>query len=166
MKTRFLFPHRCKAIGWIFFVPSAAMLLIFLLSEFDFQPSFFDAKVLSLFPSEFSLPGVGEPAKFKWAGVVSDNIFNELMCIVCIVSGIFIAFSREKNEDEFIGKLRLESLVWATYVSYAIQLFCVIFFYEMFYCYALMVNIFTLLLVFIVRFNLVLFKLKRQNHEE
>ena len=166
MKTRFLFPHRFKAIGWIFFVPSAIMLLVILFNDFEVNPAFFDAKVLSLFPQHFNAtPGV-TPLPFTWVKIISDNIFSELMCIVCIVSGILLAFSKEKNEDEFIGKLRLESLVWATYATYAILIFFIIFFYDFMFLNMLMVNMFTLLVVFIVRFNFILLKLKRQNHEK
>ena len=168
MKTKFLLPYRLKAIGWIFFVPSAILLLIFLFKESYFRPlSFFDAKVLSLLPNGLSgNSGFVDPPPFKLAEIISQNIFIDLVCIVCIAAGILVAFSKEKNEDEFIGKLRLESLVWATYATYAILIFSIIFFYEFTFLNVLMVNMFTLLAVFIVRFNFTLFKLKRQNHEK
>jgi hypothetical protein len=160
MKTKFLLPYRLKAIGWILFVPSAIFLLIVLFTGLDIKPQFFDAKVLSLLPKGLFASNA------KLAEIIPQNIFIDLVCIVCIAAGILVAFSKEKNEDEFIGKLRLESLVWATYATYAILIFSIIFFYEVAFLTVLMVNMFTLLAVFIVRFNFTLFKLKRQNHEK
>ena len=67
------------------------------------------------------------------------------------------------DEDEFIMKLRLESLVWAVYVNYAILILTILFVYELHFFSILVFNMFTLLIFFAIRFNLLL---KRANTEE
>jgi hypothetical protein len=84
---------------------------------------------------------------------VKNNVFDELIGLLLIAGGLFIAFSKEETEDEFIAKIRLESLVWATYFNYAILMLSVIFVYGMSFFGVLVFNMFTLLLFFIIRFN-------------
>ena len=75
--------------------------------------------------------------------------------------------SKEKIEDEYIAKTRLESLVWATYLNYCILLLALLFVYDMAFFWVMIFNMFTLLLFFIVRFNYLIFKLnKTESHEE
>ena len=80
---------------------------------------------------------------------------------------MFIAFSKEKNEDEFINKIRLDSLVWATYVNYIVLIISTIFVYEFTYLWVMIINMLTTLIFFIIRFNWQLIKLKKaMSHEE
>ncbi|MCB0375018.1 MAG: hypothetical protein KDD04_03770, partial [Sinomicrobium sp.] len=74
---------------------------------------------------------------------------------------------KEKDEDEFIGRIRLESLVWATYVNYGVLLLSFLFVYGLSFFWVMIVNMYTILIFFVVRFNLQLRKLKNSgNHEE
>jgi hypothetical protein len=79
-----------------------------------------------------------------------------------VLVGLFlIAFSKEKIEDEQIVQLRLDSLRWAIYLNYAILLFSLVFTYGGDSNHILMLNIWLPLLFFILRFQWVLFRLKR-----
>ena len=69
-----------------------------------------------------------------------------------------VAFSKEKHEDEFVAKTRLESLVWAIYVNYAILTLCFLFFFNMEFLLVMIFNMFTVLIFFIIRFYYVLYK--------
>ena len=57
-----------------------------------------------------------------------------------------------------VSKIRLESLVWATYVNYACLLFCILFIYGLPFFNIMVYNMFTLLLIFIIRFHWMLFQ--------
>ena len=73
----------------------------------------------------------------------------------------------EKTEDEFISRLRLESLVWATYVNYIILALSIIFIYDEVFFWVMILNMFTILLFFLLRFNWILSRTKKQMaHEE
>ena len=91
-------------------------------------------------------------------GFVKDNISDEILGILFIVGAILVAFSKEKHEDEFIAKIRMESLVWATYINYAILIFCMLFFYNIGFLYVMIFNMFTVLLLFILRFYYLLYR--------
>ncbi|VAW16950.1 hypothetical protein MNBD_BACTEROID05-629 [hydrothermal vent metagenome] len=89
----------------------------------------------------------------KFVGIVNNNILNEILGISMIVGSILVAFSKEKDEDEFISKIRLESLVWATYLNYAILFLAFIFVYDLSFLWVMIFNMFTILIFFIIRFN-------------
>ena len=91
----------------------------------------------------------------------------EIVGILLICGLLFIAFAKEKAEDEFIARLRLESLVWATYVNYIILAISILFIYDMVFFWVLIINMFTILLFFLLRFNWILYKTNKQmEHEE
>jgi hypothetical protein len=79
-----------------------------------------------------------------------------------VLIGLFlVAFSRERVEDEQITQLRLDSLRWAIYLNYAILLFSLIFTNGSESDHILLLNIWLPLLFFILRFQWVLYRLKR-----
>ena len=79
-----------------------------------------------------------------------------------VLVGLFlIAFSKEKIEDEQIVQLRLDSLRWAIYLNYAILLFGLVFTNSGESDHILLLNIWLPLLFFILRFQWVLYRLKR-----
>jgi len=69
-----------------------------------------------------------------------------------LIGLIFIAFSREKIEDEFMMKLRLESLVAVVLISYSLLLLAILFVYGFGFFVALIYNMYTVLIIFIARF--------------
>ena len=152
MKNNFLLPNRFKKIGWIIFVP---VVLIFLFLEISkIEISFLNIRVFALFSNMF-------PDGHKFCTIIKDNFTDEILGILMIVSSIFIAFSKEKYEDEFISKIRLESLVWATYLNYGILVLAMLFVYGFAFFYVMEFNMFTVLIFFIIRFNWVVYKSKK-----
>jgi hypothetical protein len=99
----------------------------------------------------------------KLAGTVNNNILNEIVGVLIILSSIFVAFSKEKEEDEYILKIRLESLVWAVYVNYGILLISLLFIYDFSFLYVMIFNMFTVIIFFIIRFYWQLNKLKNES---
>jgi hypothetical protein len=149
MKTQFLFPNRFKRIGWFILIPSVLAGIVMLTDRLKID--FLEVRVFALY-SKFIFE---DQAVF---GLVKNNIADEILTILCIVGGILVAFSEEKQEDEFIAKTRTESLVWATYVNYAVLIFCTLFFYGIAFWYVIILNLFTMLFFFIIRFYYQLYK--------
>ena len=158
MKINYLFPHQFKRIGiilLILFVP----LGLYVVNE-DFEPEVFDLKVPAVLVDEI----IGERFVF---GMTENNILNEIVGVVLILSFLFVAFSKERQEDELIARIRLESLVWATYVNYAVLLLSMLFVYGLSFLWVMIFNMFTILLFFIIRFNWQIRKLdKSMKYEE
>lgn len=158
MKLNYLFPHRFKRIGTLILIPF--MLLGWYVVNYDIEPEIFDFNVPAIFVDEI----MGEKFVF---GMTENNILNEIVGVVLIISFLMVAFSKEKQEDELIAKIRLDSLVWATYVNYAVLLFSMLFIYGMSFFWVMIFNMFTILLFFIVRFNWQVKKLnKTMSYEE
>lgn len=88
-----------------------------------------------------------------WFSVQENSIMDELSAIFIIIGGLMVGFSKEKVEDEFVYKLRTESLVWALIVNYIVLLFTIIFFYDLMFFHVMVFNMFTPILFFIIRFN-------------
>jgi hypothetical protein len=160
MKTKLLFPHRFKSIGWILLVPATVLGILFMF--FDFEPDFLKVNVFAIYASGELLSGSS-----ILLNMVGNNISDEIVAVLFIVGALFVAFSREKTEDEFISKTRLESLVWATYVNNIILIFCILFFYDMAFLWVMIFNMFTILIFFIVRFYFILYQTKKSlGHEK
>ncbi len=158
MKLNFLFPNKFKKIGWFILIPSAIIGLITLI--YDYEPSFFDFNVPAIFVGEILSDGK------KTFRMVNNNVLNEILGILIIISSLLVAFSEEKSEDEYISKIRLESLVWAVYFNFAILLLSFLFVYGLYFLWVMIFNMFTVLLFFIVRFNWQISKLKKSAYYE
>nr|WP_294939306.1 hypothetical protein [uncultured Flavobacterium sp.] len=157
MKTNFLFPHSFKKIGWLLLIPTLLASVFFILSETEYD--IFNFKVFAIYTDAI----INKPEIFT---VITNNLQDEMLGVLLIVGGILVAFSKEKTEDEFINKIRLESLVWATYVNYAILLLCLLLIYGMPFLSVMMYNMFTLLLFFIIRFHWMLYRNNKTTGDE
>lgn len=83
---------------------------------------------------------------------------NTLIPVLFIIGGLFVGFSKEKREDEFIAELRLSSLLWAVLVNYILLIVAFIFIYGRGFFGVMSYNMFTVLIIFIGRFNYLLYK--------
>lgn len=75
---------------------------------------------------------------------------------------LLISFSREEQEDEYIAALRARAWVWAVYVSYGILIVGTVSIYGDAYLYFFFGNLFTLPIVFILRFRWMMYQLKEE----
>jgi hypothetical protein len=133
MKNRYLFPHSYRAYGWVLLFPFLVLGVSIL--YFDFSFSFLELKA-----NRDNL----------FSGI---NLTDEIAALGLIVSLLLIGFSKEKIEDEQIAQLRLDSLQWSVYFNYMVLAAAIIFIHGMAFLDAMVYNMFTLLVFFIVRFR-------------
>jgi hypothetical protein len=143
MNTNYLLPHAFKKAGWII---TLALII----------------------PSMYCIIS----PDFKWI----ENLLKSMgiqgllptICLVGMVIGLlFVSFAKEKSEDEYITKIRLESLVWAVWGNYVLLAVASLVIYDMNYLYVMVFGLYTVLVLFIAKFNVALYKLRKQgNHEE
>jgi len=139
-------------------VTSAILGLVLLLVSYE--PSFLNFNVPAIFISELF-------GDMKLVGMDNNNISNDIVGVLIIISSLLVAFYKEKSEDEYISKIRLESLVWAVYVNYGILLLSFLIIYDSSFLWVMMFNMFTILIFFIIRFNWQISRLKKlANYEE
>ena len=82
------------------------------------------------------------------------------------MGGMFVAFAKQKTEDEFIMKLRLLSFQWAILINYSLLLLCFIFIYDLSFLSVMVYNMFTVLILFIFRFHYLLYKFNDSTNEK
>lgn len=157
MKVKYLLPYRFKKIGWAILVPAAILGIIYIF--FQDEPSFFDFNVPAIWVDEIW-------KREKVFGFTNNNIFNEIVGVLTIIGLLIVAFAKEKTEDEYISKIRLESLVWATYTNYIILLLAFISIYDFSFFWVMVVNMFTTLVFFVIHFNWKLYKFKTLTYEK
>ena len=158
MKTHFLFPNKCKKFGWILFVPSLLLGSILFISGIDFG-NYFKMNVFAIYSDQF-LSGT------NFFTIIKNGVLDEIIIVLIIVGAILISFSKTKNEDEFISKIRYESLVWATYLNFILMIIATLVIYGFAYFNVLVTNVFAMLLFFIIRFHFMIYKLNKSSNDE
>jgi hypothetical protein len=146
MLTKILLPHRFQKIGWFLFFPFAV--LLFANNYLSFELSWLTTPAFDAERSVFEI-------------FDKKNFTIELALIGVFISLFLIAFSREKEEDEYIQKLRLDSLLLAFYANTFILIIGTMLFYGFGYLEFMGYNMFTIQLIFNGRFRWVLHKQKQ-----
>lgn len=158
MKT-ILFPHSYKRWASIIFYITLIFGAYIWFTETTFE--FFEIKVFSLFGDDILIKTdvteniIGNKG-FKW---IENNVLDELLTIVIIISGLIASFSKEVIEDELIAKKRMHSLTGSLYINYGILILATIFVYELTYFHVMVFHLFSIILVF----NLI-FRYKLHQH--
>lgn len=143
MKNTLLLPNNYKVIGWVTFLLFAALGLFCMYLDFKIPGfQFFYAKESSFLD-------------FR-----DYNLTNELALTGIVVGLLMVAFAKEKTEDEYISQLRLRSWQWSILISYIILIILNFSVYGTDFWMALVYNLWTTLIVFIIKFNFSLYKLR------
>lgn len=93
------------------------------------------------------------------------DCFDELVVIGLAVSLLLASFSREKDEDECIAHLRMQAWTMAVVSNYLILIIVTLCIYGMSYLNFMAVNMFTVLILFLVVFHWKLWRFRKENHE-
>lgn len=141
MKSKFLFPTWCAIVGYLLAIPGFILGYLYTFNKYEIPGFGFKMRENNrLFQSAF------------------ENFTNELAIFLVVGGLILIAFSKNKKEDELSAKLRLNSLYWSImiyYVLYIIGLLFSITIGEIPFIgeHASEINLFTPLVIFIIRYN-------------
>ena len=157
MKTNYLFPHRYKWVSGALFA-LAFVILIFFFVYTDYEETQLRIKVFAIADGF-----LGDNVYFK---VVENSVIDELLMLVVIISGLVFAFSREKQEDEMVAAIRLNSLAWATIANYMILLFCYLFIYGLPFLNVLMGAMLSQLVIFIILFRYKMYRFNNPGQNE
>lgn len=149
MLKQILLPNYFKLIGWILLIPSAILGFFLMLSDLESTLKI-NSKVFALYNDEIM-------GSQRHTGIISTDITNTLVGVFFILGAMMVGFSKEKKEDEYVSNLRLSSLMWAVWVNYVLLLLSFIFIYGMGFFHVMIYNMFTVLIIFIGRFNIKLF---------
>lgn len=146
MKTsNYLLPNSYKIVGMVIFLPFAAICLCLLL----------DVPHPSI---EIPWIAIGDGGLYK----TKADLLTEVGMMGLLVSLSFIALSREKDEDEMTGQIRMKSFVWSLWFTTIILAFGVLFIMGLDFLTFSLVALYLYYFVYILKFNLTMRSIRRQ----
>jgi hypothetical protein len=187
MKKSYLFPNYFKKIGYAIVAPFFLILILNFCKipylNFDFKTfGIVTHEGVSIISEHVDIDltheiekvdednmnikttfNIGETAWFK---TTNTDFQATIVPIFLIIGLLFIAFAREKIEDEMIVKIREQSLIWAVMVNFILLIFGILLIYKFPYLYFLSLQIFLVLLLFIAKFNFELHRFKKVSKDE
>ena len=153
MKNTLLLPHRWKTPGWILTLPAFVAGLYFLFIEENFDRLCLavpDWARHILWIEEFPFGNSGDKNQ------VTLCLLDELIAVCLLVGLLLLAFSKEKVADEWIQRVRLESLQWAILINTVLLMLFTVFMHGTPFLTVMTFNMFTPLLIFVGRFYYIL----------
>lgn len=147
MKNRLLLSPKAKWMGLALFLPAFVLGFAFVIFNYELPFLNVDLKDWMFLMKEEGL--------FQ---STNNNLTDEIALSFTVIGLLLITFSREKTEDEFIQKIRLESLQWAVLVSYLLLIVSTWFIYGTPFFIAMIANLLTVLIIFNLRFHWLLMK--------
>ena len=147
MNKNYLFPHRFRMVGWVLAI--VAVVGYLWLPEIHF-------KMPSLYFDTFFYDD-NESGFFRMARTNTLSIAMPLLTIGLL----FIGFSKEKVEDEFVQYLRAQSLIWSTYVTSALFIIATILIYGIAYIIVPYLVFYAFLILFIIKFRIELHRFNK-----
>ena len=103
---------------------------------------------------------------YTMASDYGSCLVNNIAIIGTILGAMLVTCSREKIEDEMVRQLRLNSLLVALYISYAVLIVCSLFVYGLDFLYVMIYNMFTILFVFMIVFRYRMWRLNKEMKDE
>lgn len=159
MSSQLLLPNKFKIIGWCFLIPASIIGILFTMNDFNYE--WINARVFALIAD-----GPGTFSKDKYFTTITTNVTNTVVGAAFIIGAMLVGFSKEKKEDEFISELRLSSLLWAVWINYGLLLLAFLFVYGWSFITVMIYNMFTVLIIFLARFNYLLYKSSKTVSDE
>ncbi len=151
MKKNYLFPHQFRVIGWVLSIAAVAAFVVCRIwhpnLSFKMPSLYFDV----LFDDD------NESGFFRMARTGILSIAMPLLTIELL----FVGFSKEKAEDEFVHYIRAQSLIWVTYVTSALFIIATLLIYGLSYLYVPFLVFFVFLILFIIKFRIELHRFNK-----
>ncbi len=149
-KKLFLIPNKFKFIGYALIIIGIALSV--LRFQIGIKPDFLDVKVFAIYSSFI---------ESNYFLVMTNNIFEEI-CGLIILTGFFMAaFSKEKEESENISQIRLYSFYYAFYINLVFLIFAQLFTFGFGFVRMLIYNMYSVMFIFIILFQLNLSKYRK-----
>ncbi|MEJ7558572.1 MAG: hypothetical protein WKF66_09715 [Pedobacter sp.] len=145
MKNKLLLPVRFRKTGWIIFIITTIAFIV--ARKYEWEPSMLNYTYTDN----------------NGRGSSGTNLLKEIFFTCWMIGLMMIAFSKEKNEDEYIAYLRLSSWQYSVFASLMISILGTWFIYGMNYLMFSALNMLTAPLAFIVIFNLTIYRTLKRN---
>lgn len=148
---RILFPNWCRWLGFFFLL--SGILAAFLLYVMDLKPAFLNIKVFAVFSYYFNK---------KYFSVIRNDAGEEIIIILMLVGLLLVSFSKLRNETDVSVLLRIKAIFLSVYINTLFLLLSAVFIYGLGFMAITVVNCFSLLLINVIIFRILLLKQKNQ----
>ena len=152
MRKNYLLPNCFKKIGMITFLPFLVLCIWLLVGPCE--GDWFSIKVPALFTLDLA-------SNSNWLTFTMTDPVNEICMTGLLVSLVFVALAKEKDEDEMTAVVRMQSFVWSFWCTAAVELIGILFVYDMAFLYFAFSSVFICFILFIIKFNLEMAKIRR-----
>jgi|GEM_PF-1493751 len=167
MKKIKLLPRWCRIIGLAIIIPT--MIAFVLNPEIvfgDTRMPFMEEPDNRLTVEVFAFldqSSINEDSTtdFAWFSRIKNDISNEILLTLMLIGAYLVAFARVKGEDEFSERIRLEAMTAAIIWNSILLLLMNWLFYEGWFLYMMVSQLFSFLLIFSFIFALKIRKLRR-----
>ena len=158
MKSNFLLPSGFRKAGWCMFFPGVILGVLYLLGEYPAWLELGGTNAFALFDgfSDTNMLTV----------TFNDSWTEEFIIILLALSLLFIGFSREKDEDECIANIRMNALVWAITANTALLIAGTLFVFGLPYLTFMSIYIFSLMILFIAKYNWLIYRFRKNSSNE
>lgn len=132
MKSKLLLPHNCRIIGAILLPFSIALLI-------------------ATYSYNYSIPFLNTGIVTQHGPITEKIDLTGTVAMISVFICLFmIAFSREKQEDEYVRSIRLGALQISVYVNYLVLGIATLTIYGINFLMVMEINLFTILVIFII----------------
>ena len=156
MKQNYLLPHGFKRVGLIMLAPFLAACIWLLCGPCEGE--WLTVKVPTLFTLDLA-------STSEWFGMTVTDPVNEICMLGLLVSLVFIALSKEKDEDEMTAVVRMQSFVWSFWCTAVLMLVAILFVYDLAFMYFAFASVFVCFIMYICKFNYEMIKIRRTDKE-
>jgi hypothetical protein len=157
MKKNYLLPHNFKLIGLIMLVPFLVACILLLLGPCE--GDWFLVNVPALLTLDLA-------STSEWFGITKTDPVNEISMLGLLVSLVFLALSKEKDEDEMTAVVRMQSFVWSFWCTAILMLVAILFVYDYAFLLFAFASMFVCFILYICKFNYEMIKIRRSQNEE
>ena len=158
MKLNFLLPNKWKKWGWGMFLIGLGLFITEISTNGSIK---LELPIFGHWGSNFILDNnISTDGTSYWGFKVHD-VMPTLILILSVIGLLMMYFSREKVEDEMTSKMRLDSLAWATILNCILILYANITFWDFDFLMVLELNMASILIIAVLRFEHLKFWLNR-----
>ncbi len=161
MKSKNLLPNRWKPIGWVLLVLFIPLGIWLITDDSNFPLSAGMTLPWPFIDAKSEVDKIIDFINYK-DGTITLELIDELIALAVIAGLLIVGFARVKNEDERTAQMRLGALQWAIYGNTLVLVLCILFVHGLPFLNIMIYNMFTPLLIFVLRFHWLLFKEARE----
>ena len=149
MKKSYLLPVNFKKVGLWMVVPFLVLCVLCLCSDV-----LVNVCINATVPAVISHEG--------WFCMTESSLIEEIAMLGLLASLVFIALSREQDEDEMTAHIRMQSFVWSTWATSVVLALGILFVYDLEFLTFMFLTMYLYLMLYIVKFNLAMHRERKE----